>query len=126
MLDMRKPYILTLHDRDNKLKFNNEFGIPTIAIKVRVGSCDDDKRIHLFYYDIGSERGHLLPGNIVKELENGIVFDADEPKWRFTLTELTYDDFNRRIRPTLDERLSAMLNDLDDVYVWYRKFVHMA
>lgn len=121
MLDMRKPYILNINDRKKEINFHNGDGLPSIAIKAKVGNWDDEKGLHLFYYDIGCERGHVLPGKVVKDLPNGIVFDAKNPKWRFTLTELTYDEFNKRIRPTLDEHLSQYLNDLDDVYVWYRK-----
>jgi hypothetical protein len=125
MLDMRKPYVINIKDREKKLNFDNGEGLPSIAIKARVGRWEEEKGLHLFFYDIGCERGHVIQGKIAKDMKNGIVFDAKNPKWRFTLTELTYDEFNERIRPTLDEHLAQYLNDLDDVYVWYRKLANM-
>ena len=89
MLDMRKPYILSIKDSTHLLNFNEDpRNLPSIAIKAHIGNWDEEKALHLFYYDIGCERGHVLPGKVVRDMKNGIVFDAKNPKWRFTLTEL--------------------------------------
>ena len=127
MLDRRKPYVIDIEDRTKALNMrDNPRDVPSIAIKSSVGMWDDGdgkEKLSLFYYDIGAERGHVLPGKVVKDLPNGIVFYVPHLKWQFTLTELTMEQFETRIRPTLPEVISAMLNDLDDVYVWYRQKV---
>jgi len=120
MLDRRKPYVVDIEDRTRKLNLrDNEETVPTIAIKAFIDN--DDGEISLFYFDLGAERGHLLPGKVKKNLADGIVFRAKELNWDITLTELTMEQFEARIRPSLRTEVSEMLNDLDDVYVWYRQ-----
>ena len=129
MLDQRKPYILTTKGNGDGKWFGDGDDLPMVAIKCRIDYDDDgEPGLHLFYYDIGCERGHILPGKVIKEMKNGVVFrwepDKGEPEL-FKLTEMTYDDFNRRIRPSLSEYVSRHIHDLDDVQVFYRRMVHM-
>ena len=127
MLDRRKPYVIDIEDRTKALNMrDNGVDVPAIAIKCSVeiwDNGDGKEKLSLFYYDIGCERGHILQGKVLKDLKNGIVFHAKELNWVFTLTELTMEQFEARIRPTLPQEVSEMLNDLDDVYVWYRQQV---
>ena len=127
MLDYRKPYVIDIEDRRKELNMrDDERNVPSIAIGSSIEKWDDGdgkEKPSLFYYDIGCERGHKLQGKIMKDLPNGIVFYVPRLKWQFTLTELTMEQFEKRIRPLLDENVSAMLNDLDDVYTWYRQMV---
>ena len=66
---------------------------------------------------------------LVEELSNGIIFewvpeDRYPPVFKyFKLTEMTMVDFNRRVRPSLDDYLSSKLQTINDVYMWYRKMV---
>ena len=137
MLDYRKPYILVTKGMSGQITpYDLEAwegkgrGLPSIAIGVSCGKVDDkyhDKRkTYLIYYDIGSERGHDLPGRIIKELPNGVIFEWDDGtkgavKPQFKLTELTMEEFELRVRPTLDEYVSNCIHDLDDAYVFYRR-----
>lgn len=127
MLDRRKPYVIDITDRSKALKMNDTGeGLPAIAIKCEViEAIDGEKGVALAYYDIGCERGHILNGRIVKDLRNGVVFRAKRQNMDIKLTELTMEQFNARIRPSLQPEISEMLNDLDDVYVWYRQLVGM-
>lgn len=123
MLDRRKTYVIDIEDRDRKglnLRDNGE-DVPALAIKAFIDESDGGPS--LFYWDIGAERGHLLPGKVKKNLPDGIVFRAKELNWDIKLTELTMEQFESRIRPSLMPEVSAMLNDLDDVYTWYRQRV---
>lgn len=83
-------------------------------------TCVKDGR--LCYYDFN--RGHMLDGRVVKHLKDGIVFKS-KALGVLTFTPLTLKEFNEQIRPTLDPHLSSLLNDIDDVYVWYRKLADM-
>lgn len=127
MLDKRKPYVIDIEDRSRKLDMRDDGeSVPSIAIRSSIEMWNDghgEEKPSLFYYSIGEERGHKLQGKVVKDLPNGIVFYVPHLKWQFTLTELTMEQFEKRIRPHLDEYVSAMLNDLDDVYTWYRQMV---
>ena len=127
MLDRRKPYVIDIEDRKKELNLrDNPRNAPAIAIESRIGMWDDgdgEEKLSLFYYDIGAERGHVLPGKVIKNLKDGIVFRAKELNWDITLRELTMEQFDTRIRPRLRPEVSEMLNDLDDVYVWYRQMV---
>lgn len=125
MLDRRKPYVVDIKDRTGELNMRDSGrGIPVIAIKSVITMWDygDGKeKPSLAYYDLGAERGHVLQGRTIKDLPNGIVFYAKDLNWDFTLTELTMEQFEARVRPSLPHEVSEMLNDLDDVYVWYRQ-----
>lgn len=123
-LDRRKPYVMLIKEQGVKQPFGGDpRTLPMIAIDAKLDTVDGEKC--LFYYDIGCERGHLLPGKVKKKLKNGIIFHAKDLKWDITLTELTMEEFNQRVRPHLQPEDSKMLNDLDDVYVWYRQQVGM-
>lgn len=127
MLDERKPYVIDITDKSGKLNLRDRGrGTPAIAIKCKTDKqerSDGKKHLCLFYYDIGCERGHILPGKVVKDLRNGIIFHARELNWDIKLTELTIEQFDERVRPRLQPEVSEMLNDLDDVYIWYRQMV---
>lgn len=129
MLDFRKPYVLMTKRVNAKSWFGDDDDLPMIAIKCicehgRKDYGEDVRKMYLQYYDIGCERGHRLEGKLIKELPNGIVFRWDNRDGMFDtfkLTELTMEEFERRVRPTLDEYQNRCLIDLDDVYVWYRR-----
>ena len=113
MLDRRKTYKVVIHDnRRNGLSDTTEY-----AIKAEI--VTDEGITQLGYWNF--ERGHLLDGRVKKELRNGIVFKATALNWTLTLTELTMEEFETEIRPRLAPEVSAMLNDLDDVYTWCRQ-----
>ena len=124
MLDPRKPYILTIKD-DRGITTGDGDHLPIVAIKCKVDTWDGRPGPHLYYYDIGCERGHILPGKVIKEAKKGVVFHCTSLNWVFTLTEMTYDDFNQRVRPDMSEYISRHIHDLDDVQVFYRMMVHM-
>ncbi len=126
MLDFRKPYVLMTKEPKEKSWFGDDDNLPMIAIKCicergRKEYSEHTRKMYLQYYDIGCERGHRLEGKVAKELPNGIIFKWAGHDQLFKLTEMTMDEFERRVRPTLDEYQSRYINDLDDVYVWYRK-----
>lgn len=113
MLDRRKTYKVTMHDHErNGLTDGYEYAI-------RAEIRKEDGHTVLWYYNF--ERGHSPRGKVVKDLPNGIIFKATELNWTFTLTELTMEEFEAEIRPRLQPEVSAMLNDLDDVYTWCRQ-----
>lgn len=124
-LDMRKPYVMVIKVPNNNELFGDDPGLlPIIGIKSQI--LKEGRETSLCYFDIGCDRGHILPGKIKKHLPNGIVFQMREhPKWQFTMTELTMEEFEQRVRPTLNPITSEMLHDLDDVYTWYRQMVEM-
>ena len=123
MLDKRKPYVISVEDRTKALNMrdDNESGLPAMAIKAMLDKANG--KTYLLYWDIGAERGHMLPGKGKKDLPDGIVFRAKELNWDITLKELTMEQFETRIRSHLLPEVSNMLNDLDDVYTWYRQMV---
>lgn len=90
-------------------------------MELAIGLCMDEGQ--LCYYNF--ERVHMLDGRKVKDLPNGIVFKLkSNPFGRnntLVFKPLTMDEFEERIRPQLPEELSVMLQDIDDVYFWYRK-----
>lgn len=106
-MDFRKTYRVEIRDEDGTGK---EYAI-------RTETFEDGKRQRLRYYNF--EREHIFYGKVKKQLKDGFTF-KDERGWLFTFTELTMEEFNAEIRPRLDERTSAMINDLDDVYTWCR------
>ena len=124
-LDRRKPYVLVIKAPEDKKPFGNDPELlPMIGIDAHI--LKEGRETSLFYFDIGCSRGHLLPGKIKKHLPNGIVFQMREhPKWQFTMTELTMEEFEQRVRPHLEPVDSEMLHDLDDVSTWYRQMVEM-
>ena len=106
-MDFRKTYKVTITDEDGT----------GMEYAIRTELFEDGKWQRLRYYNF--EREHLFWGKVKKQLKNGFVF-KDKRGWIFTFTELTMEEFNTEIRPRLDERTSAMINDLDDVYTWCR------
>jgi len=131
VLDFRKPYVLLTKKSKEKSWFGDDDNLPAIAIKCicekgRKEYGENPRKMYLQYYDIGCERGHRLEGKVVKDLPNGIVFEWANRSGMFDtfkLTELTMEEFERRVRPTLDEYQSKCINDLDDAYVFYRRMV---
>ncbi len=122
MLDFRKPYVILFKDKhSNWTSGDDERMQPFLGIEAQLEK--EDGKTYLSYWAIGDERGHLLEGTVKKDLKNGIVFDAKNAGYILTMTELTMEQFEKRIRPHLDENVSDMLNDLDDVYVWCRQQV---
>ncbi len=103
MLDPRTPYTF----RAKGYKFCD----------VVIRACMDEKK-RLCFFDY--ERGHMLDGKTKKQLKSGIVFKS-AALGEVTLKPLTMDEFDTIVRPSIDEHLSQYLNDLDDVYTWYRK-----
>ena len=108
MLDKRMVYSM-------RLKGESSFRELAIGLQMDEGQ--------LCYFNF--ERVHMLDGRKVKDLPNGIVFKlASNPFGRnntIVFKPLTLDEFDKQIRPTLDEELSLTLQGIDDVYFWYRK-----
>lgn len=131
MLDFRKPYVLMTKKSRERVWRGDDENLPAIAIKCvcehgRKEDGENPRKTYLQYYDLGCERGHRLEGRVIKDLPNGIVFEWENHNGMFDtfkLTELTMDEFERRVRPTLDEYESDCIHDLDDVYVFYRRMV---
>ena len=125
MLDRRKPYVLRIRfDKQyRELEKVREQDPPVLAINA--GIVREGRGWALEYLDLGSERGHIIKGKITKDMKNGVVFESPECDATFSFTELTYEEFDRRIRPHLSEWESHLLNDLDDVQVYYRKIAGM-
>ena len=110
MLDQRTVY--TVKRQDWKPDgFNFDLAIQT---------CLQRGRLCYFNFD----RGHMLDGKVVKELDNGIVFDSST-LGIITLSPLTLREFNAYIRPSLDPYVRQYIHDIDDVNVWYRKLAGM-
>lgn len=129
MLDRRKPYVLRIRDAelsDKEYKKAAELweqDPPVLAINVSLARAG--RGYALKYLELGSGRGHVFYGRVVKEMKNGIMFEGAEYKATFALTELTYEEFERRIRPRLSEWERRLLNDLDDVQTYYRRIAGM-
>lgn len=110
MLDLRTPYVM-------RRKGSERIGL--VAIQM----CIKDGKLCFYDYD----RGHMLQGKLLKERRDGGI------EWKHThkplnrdsdvyiFTPMTMDDFDIQLRPYIPEELSRILQDLDDVYVWYRK-----
>jgi hypothetical protein len=123
-LDRRKPYVVTMTIYPGKTVLGNDAArLPMVGIDAHI--LKEGRETSLFYFDIGCSRGHLLSGKIKKELKNGITFYAKNASRDITLTELTMEEFEQRVRPHLEPVDSEMLHDLDDVYTWYRQMVEM-
>lgn len=85
MLDMRKPYLLSIKDRTHELNFfEDPRSLPSIAIKAKVDTWGVEKGLNLFCYDVGCERGHVLPGN--RELEK--IW-----RWRYATHRVFHSDY---------------------------------
>lgn len=123
-LDRRKPYVVTMTIYPGKTVFGNDSTRPPM-VGIDAHILKEGRETSLFYFDIGCSRGHLLSGKIKKELKNGITFYAKNASRDITLTELTMEEFEQRVRPHLEPVDSEMLHDLDDVYTWYRQMVEM-
>lgn len=125
MLDYRTPYILDIRYpgvtfNAYKQQLRDEANdLPVIAIKCEVARRG--KAGVLKYWDIGAEHGHMVYGSIAKDSKTGLVFQGESYDATFTFTQLTYEEFERRIRPHLDDYVSSLIHDLDDVYIFYRK-----
>lgn len=103
MLDPRVPYALRWEDAD--------------YITVVLMACID-KENRLCYYDF--ERGHMIDGKVRQELPSGIIFESSS-FGLMTLTPLTLEEFDKHIRPWLDEYESGKLLDMGDIAFWYRR-----
>lgn len=76
----------------------------------------------LCYYD--GERGHMLDGKLHKKRRSGF-------EWKYIhqggsseilrFDRMTMDDFDAHLRQFCTDELSAKLQDLDDVCIWYRR-----
>lgn len=108
MLDPRTVYTM---------RRKGEKQIAELAIQMHV-----DRGL-LCYYNFN--RGHALRGEITKEYRGGgVEFDFRHGEAENVILQfrpLTYDEFNAEIRPNLSEWESRLLNDLDDVYTYYRR-----
>lgn len=108
-VDPRVPHVM---------RHKGEQRILSIAIDICISN--DGK---LCYFN--GERGHALKGKLHKKHRNGGF------EWKYIHTggnseilkfdQMTMDDFDAQLRPLCTDELSAKLQDLDDVYIWYRK-----
>jgi hypothetical protein len=57
----------------------------------------------------------------IRDLPNGIVFEATDLNWTMVLTKLTLEGFEVEIKLNLLPCVSQMLNDLHDVCIWCRQ-----
>ena len=112
MLDFRTPYLVRFYDTATKHEGSYEFAIRSSLIK--------KGEYYLLMYS-NFERGHMLEGQLVKRLKNGIVFDNPDNKIRLTLTKMTMDDFDQYVRPRYDEYVNSRIHDLDDAQVFMRR-----
>lgn len=123
MLDINKVYVVLFRDNatghvsgdDPRMKpflatnamIEYEYGEPCLA-----------------YWAIGDERGHLLEGTIIRQLPNGIVFNARHINETITLTEFTMQEFEQRCRPDMERMTPGSTRDLKtiaDVYAFCRR-----
>lgn len=129
MLDERIPYVIDIEDCTGGLNMRDRgVGVPAVAIMSKVDMWEErrgEEKLSLFYYDIGCERGHVLPGEILEDLPNGIVFHAEALNWNITLTTLTYDVFNKRVRAHLNEKERQSIRSQEDVNFYYRRMAGM-
>ncbi len=108
MLDKRTPYTFRIKD----------LGTTDIVMLAQI---DDQDR--LCFTTI--ERGHMLTGRVKKDSKRKFVFESDTVG-TVTLSPLTFNEFNDLVRPSIGEYLRKHLNDLDDVYSWYRHLAGIA
>lgn len=82
---------------------------------------DHDRNLLCFF---DTERGHMIEGEIVKDDENGFVFNSEGYRpgnWYFKI--LTANDFRTWIYKYIGngEKLAKMFNTTEDLHEWYRK-----
>lgn len=112
MLDFRKVYRVDIHPKRRTLSDFTEIAVKAELVK-------NGLRTQLGYYNL--ERGHLIDGRVLKNKKDGIVFYAARLDWILTMHELTMDDFDKLVRPNIPDELSVALQDIDDVFFWYRR-----
>lgn len=125
MLDINKVYV-TLY-RDNTtghVSGDNPRMKPFLATNAMIDYRHGETC--LAFWAIGDERGHLLEGTIIRELENGIVFNAQRINETLTLTEFTMQEFEQRCRPDMERfepGSTRELRTIQDVYAFCRRGV---
>lgn len=123
MLDINKVYV-TLY-RDNTtghVSGDNPRMKPFLATNAMIDYRHGETC--LAFWAIGDERGHLLEGTIIRELENGIVFNAQHINETLTLTEFTMQEFEQRCRPEMEQfepGSTRELRTIQDVYAFCRR-----
>ena len=115
MLDRRKTYVVIIEE-------NEEMTGLAIQAEVRLKN-KVDKYDCLCWYNF--ERGHMIFGRVKKETPTGIIFKSNN-MGKIELREMTMEWFNERIRPSLYPEVSEIINDLDDVFTWYRQLAGMS
>lgn len=103
----------------------DNYNPPIIAIRCWCGNGrteyhEEPRKMYLQYYDLGTERGHVLEGDVIEVFPNGLLFEWKKEHTLFKLVAMSMEDFERRVRSHLSPDVSAKLNTLDDVYGWYR------
>lgn len=123
MLDINKVYVV-LH-RDNTTGYvsgDNPRMKPFLATNAMIEYERGEPC--LAYWAIGDVRGHLLEGSIIRQLPNGIVFNARHINETITLTEFTMQEFEQRCRPDMECMTPGSTRDLRtiaDVYAFCRR-----
>lgn len=123
MLDINKVYVVLFRDNatghvtgdDPRMK-------PFLATNAMIEYEHGEPC--LAYWAIGDERGHLLEGSIIRQLPNGIVFNARHINETLTLTEFTMQEFEQRCRPDMERMTPGSTRDLrtiTDVYAFCRR-----
>lgn len=123
MLDINKVYVVLFRDNatghvsgdDPRMK-------PFLATNAMIEYEHGEPC--LAYWAIGDERGHLLKGNIIRQLPNGIVFNARHINETITLTEFIMQEFEQRCRPDMESMTPGSTRDLRtiaDVYAFCRR-----
>ena len=113
MIDRRKVYVW---------KWAGEKEFQGIALDVHMFENNQDGRRELRFDD--TVHGHMIPGEIVKETENGFLFRSDGFKpgeWEFK--ELTIEAFKRKYYKIVGngEVIASVIKTTEDLHEWYRK-----
>lgn len=90
-------------------------------LSIAIGICIS-KDGKLCYFD--GERGHMLNGKLHKKRRNGFDWKYVHSEKYFEILRfdrMTMEDFDSQLRQYCTEELSAQLQNLDDVYIWYRR-----
>ena len=123
MLDKNKVYVIVFkEDETGHISGDDPRVPPYLAANAFIEEFRG--KMCLSYLSVGDEREHLLEGEIIEDLNNGIVFHAKYAGDTLTLTEFTMDEFEKRNRPHMKEYQpgsTAVLKTIDDVYFWCRK-----
>ncbi|MDR0946328.1 MAG: hypothetical protein LBM87_01085 [Ruminococcus sp.] len=114
-MDRRKVYLL---------KFPNDEDFTAIACDCQLWDKQDFKGL---CYLTPPDRGHMIPGELISENENGFIFHSDGyEKGDWNLRELTIEDikFNYQKIVGGGNMLSKTINNTEELHQWFRSEFH--